>query len=223
MTVAAEQPPGDLPRAGDGLRLQVLATEHWSLLATRSMTWSEVMSRIAIHLTVASASLVVLALVVQASGFGTAFRVLSIGLASVVLLLGTLTAVRVRNASEEDAVLLLGMNRLRAAYLDIDPGLEKYLVTSAYDDKAGVMSTYTLGIRRSMPRHVLGSTNLFMTAVNAVVAGTLGSLVASTVTGMAWAIAVVGVVSGVAYVVATVLADRQVFARDPVAPRFPSP
>ena len=49
------------------VRAQLLATEHWSLLATRGLTWSEVMSRISIHLTVASASLVVLALVTQAS------------------------------------------------------------------------------------------------------------------------------------------------------------
>ncbi len=28
------------------VRAQLLATEHWSLLATRSQTWSEVMSRI---------------------------------------------------------------------------------------------------------------------------------------------------------------------------------
>src|SRR5690349_9069803 len=42
-----------------------LSTEHWSLLGTRSMTWSEVMSRITIYLTVVSAFLVVLVLTVQ--------------------------------------------------------------------------------------------------------------------------------------------------------------
>lgn len=73
------------------VRAQLLATEHWSLLATRSTTWSEVMSRISIHLTVSSAALVLLALVAQASGFGTAFTVLSIGLTAAILVLGTLT------------------------------------------------------------------------------------------------------------------------------------
>jgi hypothetical protein len=104
-----------------GVRAQLLATEHWSLLATRSQTWSEVMSRIGIHLTVVSASLVVLALVAQASGFGTPFRVLSVGLASAALILGTLTGIRVRNASVDDAALLVGMNRLRASYVEMDP------------------------------------------------------------------------------------------------------
>jgi hypothetical protein len=50
----AATPPGQ----GPSVRAQILATEHWSLLATRSMTWSEVMSRIVIHLTVLSAALV---------------------------------------------------------------------------------------------------------------------------------------------------------------------
>ena len=60
----------------------ILATEHWSLLGTRSMTWGEVMSRITIYLTVVSAFLVVLALVVSAAGFGTPFQVMSIGFAA---------------------------------------------------------------------------------------------------------------------------------------------
>ena len=111
------------PEAAPAIRAQLLATEHWSLLATRGVTWSEVMSRISIHLTVLSASLVVLALVAQASGFGTPFMVLSIGLASAVLVLGTLTGIRVANASLDDHGLVIGMNRLRAAYLAMDPSL----------------------------------------------------------------------------------------------------
>jgi hypothetical protein len=112
-TSAPTPAPAAVPQA---VRASLLATEHWSLLGTRGTVWSEVMSRISIHLTVASASLVVIALVTQASGFGTAFKVLSIGLSSAVLVLGTLTAVRVHNASVDDTVLVIGMNRLRAAY-----------------------------------------------------------------------------------------------------------
>jgi len=66
------------------------------------MTWSEVMSRITVHLTVSSAALVVLALVTQATGFGVAFHVLAIGLTTAILALGTLTGVRVHNARRED-------------------------------------------------------------------------------------------------------------------------
>jgi hypothetical protein len=163
----------------DAVRAQLLATEHWSLLGTRSMTWSEVMGRISIHLTVASASLVVLALVAQSSGFGTAFDVLSIGLASAMLVLGTLTNMRVHNATMDDAQLVLGMNRIRAAYLRIDPSLGEYFVTSAHDDEAGLMHTYTMGVERSRVSHILASTTFFMYVVNAIVAGTLGALIAA--------------------------------------------
>src|SRR6188472_458033 len=128
-------PPPDVAaeQVSPGVRAQLLATEHWSLLATRGTTWSEVMSRITIHLTVSSAALVVLALVVQASGFGTAFDIMSIGLAAAILLLGTLTGVRVHNASTDDAMMILGMNRLRAAYVDMDPSIAAHLVTSWHD------------------------------------------------------------------------------------------
>jgi hypothetical protein len=62
------EPPPAPPAVPHAVRATLLATEHWSLLATRGTVWSEVMSRISIHLTVASASLVVLALVTQSSG-----------------------------------------------------------------------------------------------------------------------------------------------------------
>ncbi|GAA2722402.1 hypothetical protein [Cellulomonas aerilata] len=209
--------------AAPAVRAQLLATEHWSLLATRSTTWSEVMSRISIHLTVSSAALVVLALVAQATGFGGPFRVLSIGLASAVLVLGTLTGMRVMNASNDDAALVLGMNRLRAAYLEMDPGLSRYLVTSAHDDKDGVMATYLMGMPRSMPSHVLASTAMFMNVVNSIVAGTLGALVASAAGAPVAAVAVVGAGAGLGYLAGALEVGRRLFSESPVAARFPTP
>ncbi len=205
------------------LRAQLLATEHWSLLATRGMTWSEVMSRITVHLTVASAALVVLALVTQATGFGVAFHVLSIGLTSAILVLGTLTGVRVHNASREDAAIIVGMNRLRAAYVEMDPGIAEYLVTSQYDDQAGLMTTYTMGMRRSPVSHVVGSTSMFINIVNAIVAGTLGALIADAAAGDAVTTSLAGIVAGVAYLATVVEAARRSFAELPLDARFPTP
>ena len=53
------------PANDTALRIQILATEHWSLLASRSTTQSEVLTRIAMFLTFVSASLLSLALVGQ--------------------------------------------------------------------------------------------------------------------------------------------------------------
>ena len=214
------------PESSSGLppavRAQILATEHWSLLGTRSMTWSEVMSRIAIHLTVASASLVVLALVAQSSGFGTPFRVLSIGLASVVLVLGTLTDLRVTNASQDDAAMIVGMNRLRAAYVAMDPTIADYLVASWHDDQAGIMGTYTLGIARPVVSHVVASTSFFMHAVNTIVAGTLGALIANASGAGPAMIAVIGSATGVIFFAAIADFSRRTFTRLPIPPRFPT-
>lgn len=223
MTTERVQPTTGVEGVPPSVRAQILATEHWSLLATRSMTWSEVMSRITIHLTVSSAALVVLALVVQADGFGTAFDVLSIGLASAVLVLGSLTAVRINSASHDDARLLLGMNRLRAAYIELDPTLPRYLVTSWYDDLAGLDQSYWMGSRRHRASHVVGSTAFFLAVVNAIVAGTLGALVTG-VSGGSWVMmTVVGVASGVAYAAAMLEVGRRGFGGGPPDVRFPSP
>ncbi len=62
----------------DAVRAQILATEHWSLLATRSMTWNEVFSRASMFVTVLSAATVALALVAQATAFGPGFRLFAL-------------------------------------------------------------------------------------------------------------------------------------------------
>lgn len=212
-------PPAALP---DAVRAQFLATEHWSLLATRGMTWSEVMSRISLHLTIASAALVVLALVTQAAGFGTGFRVMAIGLTSAILLLGTLTGIRVHNASVDDAAMLLGMNRLRAAYVAMDPTLEQYLVTGWNDDVAGLMRSYAMGARRPLLTHVLGSTSMFMTVVNSILAGTLGALITDASGGGTALVSVLGVVAGLGYLGAMLLVGQRSFGTGPSEVRFPT-
>ena len=176
------------------VRAQLLATEHWSLLATRSQTWSEVMSRIMAQFTFTSAVLVVLALVVQNDG---PFRPLALGLGGAVLLTGTLTAMRVHYASHEDAQLVRGMNRLRHAYVEIDPGIERYLVAGHTDDIRGVNQTYTMGPARDVTQ-MLASASLFITGVTSIVAGGWVGILVSPV-GTAFAVTV-GVLAGLLYV-----------------------
>ena len=152
-----------------GVRAQILATEHWSLLAIRSQTWSEVMGRITAQLMFTSASLLFLALVGQSTGYSDTFRFLAIVLGLTLLITGTLTAFRVHNASQEDYLFVKGMNRLRAAYLDIDPTLEPYFISGVTDDEAGIGQTYTMGPVRNVS-HVAASSGVFIIAVNTIVA-----------------------------------------------------
>jgi hypothetical protein len=190
---------------------QLLATEHWSLLATRGTMWAEVMSRITILLTVLTGSLVILGLVAQAGGFGTTFQVLAIGLAVVGLILGTLTSVRVFLASDEDAGLILAMNQLRAAYAELAPGVEENFLTSTRLDEEGLMQTYSLGVRRHQLVHIVGSTNFFVGTVNTLVAGALAALVAATMGAPIALVVFAGVLAGLAYLAVFMYAGYRTF------------
>src|SRR5215217_5616027 len=75
-------------------RAQLLATEHWSLLATRSMSWNEAFSRTSMFLSVLSAATVALALAGPAMSFGTGFELFALIVLSVTLFLGVATYVR---------------------------------------------------------------------------------------------------------------------------------
>ncbi|CAN7482962.1 hypothetical protein [Knoellia sp. LjRoot47] len=200
----------------------MLATEHWSLLGTRSMTWSEIMSRISILLTVVSALLVVLALFAQGGGFDRSLLPLAVGFAAASLVLGSLTALRVGLASQEDAQLVRGMNRLRAAYVELAPEIEPYLTASTRDDQAGLMATYTLGSRRPLLVHIVGSTTFFVLVVNALVAGALGALVGALVSSAGWVPALGGVVGGVAWLGIQLEVSRRLFGIPMRDVRFPS-
>src|SRR5262245_16104393 len=126
---ALPSPFSDRSGVTDAVRAQILATEHWSLLATRSMTWNEVFSRAAMFVTVLSAAVVALALVAQATTFGAGFRLFALLVLPIVLLVGLATVIRLADANTDDFGLVLGMNRLRHAYLELAPELEPYFVT----------------------------------------------------------------------------------------------
>ena len=106
-------PLSDRTGVTDAVRIQILATEHWSLLATRGMTWNEMFTRAGMFLTTLSAAVVALALVAQATDFGGNFHVFALLILPVVLLLGIGAFIRLGDAREEDVTLVIGMNRLR--------------------------------------------------------------------------------------------------------------
>ncbi len=120
----------------------LLATEHWSLLSARSLIWNEAQNRVTVFLTVLSASIVALALLADATGFGDETTTLALVLLPVVFLLGVAAYARLVQINIEEFQLVLAMNRLRRAYLTLEPGLERYLTTSPHDDEQGVFATY---------------------------------------------------------------------------------
>lgn len=131
--------------------LQILTSEHWSLLAARSLVYTEAMSRASIFVAALSGAVVALALVAQADDFGDGFVAFALVLLPVVYFLGVATIVRLAQVNHENRLWVQGMNRIRHAYLELAPELEPYFVTSRYDDEAGVLVT-SLGAQRPLPR-----------------------------------------------------------------------
>jgi hypothetical protein len=171
---ATSRVAAEIPARGAELgphALQILTTEHWSLLASRSLGYTEAMSRAAVFVAALSGAVVALALVAQATDFGDGFVAFALVLLPVVYFLGLATVVRLAQINFEDARWVQGMNRIRHAYLELAPGLEPYFVTSWYDDRAGLLqSAVTRARPLAVPQQFVSSPGVVAT-LDSVVAG----------------------------------------------------
>ena len=213
----------DIEATAGSPHAQFLASEHWSLLATRSMTWNEIFSRTGTYLTMLSATVIALSLVANATGFGRDFRMFALLVLPVVLLVGVGTYFRLIEADIEDAWLVIGMNRLRHAYLELAPELEPYFVASHHDDAPGMLQTYSFRSRVGLT-HWLSGSPVIVGIVNAVVAGVLTAVVCQALGAGVTLRTIAGVLAALAAaVVLGTLGYRKVrqVSRD-YSPRFPS-
>jgi hypothetical protein len=173
---AASPPLTSPPPHPDQLRLQMMSTEHWSLLASRNLAWTEVFARASMFLSALSFSTVALALAGQASGFGEEFRVFALIVLPVVLFLGITTTLRMDNANHHDAMCVIGMNRIRAGYLELAPDLERFLIMGTTDDIAGIGKTMGGLPDRPFFVEIFAATPTLISVLNAVIAATIVAL-----------------------------------------------
>jgi hypothetical protein len=205
---------------------QILGTEHWSLLAARSLIWTEAISRATVFLTVLSAAIIALALLADATGFGPQTTRLALVLLPVVLLLGIATYVRQVQINNEEFKLVLAMNRLRRAYVSIEPGLEPYFTTGHHDDERGVMATYMVD-RPTRPRfwvYFLVNTPTIVATVDAALAAAIVVLLLQAAEAPRAALVAGGAAAFLA--VWGVLFRLQLYTLRPfrnTTPRFPTP
>src|ERR687892_752494 len=77
----AQPTPAIVPvaRLDDPRALQILSTEHWSLLSARSLSYNEAFTRGGMFLTFLSMSFVALALLAQGMSFGNQFLSIAAG------------------------------------------------------------------------------------------------------------------------------------------------
>jgi hypothetical protein len=226
--MSTEMPPvGKDPAAA--AKLQILATEHWSLLATRALTYNEALSRVTIFLAILSGMVITLALVAQVSRFGPAFIGIAIPLLSLVAFTGISTIGRLMQLNGDDFRWVIGMNRLRHAYLELHPELEPYFIAGQFDDLPGALQTLgfptATGRRVGSVLHALQNLPGMLSVIVAVVVGAIGALAA-----LAVGLPPLGevLVSGVAFAIAiiwlTAWGRRGLRRPDrSLEPRFPTP
>ena len=192
----------------EALRLQVLATEHWGLLATRSMVWNEMFARAGMFLTTLTGGVVALALVAQATDFGTGFLIFAVAILPVELFVGLASVARMGKANYYDGLCVVGMNRIRHAYMQLTPEVEPFLVMGTHDDldSINLSSGYLPG--SSMLEGVLVSSTFVMSVVTAVVGAAIAAVIAqllgastpwTVAAGVAGFVAVFGLESWFAY------------------------
>jgi hypothetical protein len=165
------------------MRLQILSTEHWSLLASRSLAWNESFSRGGMFLATLSGAIVALALVAQATDFGEGFRIFGLVILPVVLFVGIGTNFRMGFANYHDAICVVGMNRIRAAYLELAPDLERYFVMGTTDDERGFALTQATMPGTPMIVQMLASSPMLISVLNSVLMGAIVALVVLQVDG----------------------------------------
>jgi hypothetical protein len=177
---AGEGPGAGTPDSADlGRRAQFLATEHWSLLATRSMSWNEAFSRTAMFLSTLSAATVALALAGPAMSFGQGFALFALIVLAVTLFLGVATYIRLLQVNNEDILWVVGMNRLRGAYTRIAPGIEDSFITGWTIDPRGVSKTFGASdVTVGSPLHAFVTTPAIVAVIASVLAGIIGGLLA---------------------------------------------
>jgi hypothetical protein len=207
----------------------VLSTEHWSLLTTRSLAYSESFSRVEIFLALLTGSIVGLALVAQVDRYQHAFHIAAILLLSVVLFVGLATIGRLAQLNCEDMRCVVGMNRLRRGYLDLHPELEPYFLSASHDDLPGVMHTLNMDMAPGRWRlhdvtHGFQTLPTMLGVIVSVVAGVLAAVIVSALGGSIVLIPVTASVVFVAMALVLGILTRRAFDRfaRTCEARFPS-
>ncbi len=228
----AQPPAGPIAGADAGgptpvqIRLQILTTEHWSLLASRSLAWNESFTRAGMYLTTLSATLVALGLIGGIDGFGDAFFVFALIILPIDLFVGFATLARMSAANYHDAMTVYGMNRIRGAYLQIAPDLEPYFVMGVHDDPTGIGVTMAVPPTTPTIVHILAATPFLITVLNSVLAGAIVAvaLVGFTSVGSGATLVAALVTAFVVTVVQAIIARGQIRrGQGLVRPMFPTP
>lgn len=174
---AVERPLTDLT---DQRVIQMLATEHWSQLSSRSLAYNEAFVRGGMFLTFLSMSFVALALLSSGMNFNTDFLIVAAVVLLFDVIIGLTTFLRISGANADDLVAVRGMARIRHAYLEVAPVLDRYFIAPSHDDIDSLLTVYgDIGAGRVRELvYGLSTSGGMIGLITSMVAGVLGSVVA---------------------------------------------
>ncbi|MEA2608402.1 MAG: hypothetical protein QOJ75_645 [Chloroflexota bacterium] len=208
------------------IRLQILSTEHWSLLASRSLAWNESFTRAGMFLSTLSGAIVALSLIGGVDGFSDSFLNVALVVLPVVLFVGVGTWLRMAAANYHDAMTVFGMNRIRAAYLEVAPELAPYFVMGTHDDPAGIGITMAVPPGTAPWVHLVAGTPTLVIVLNGVLAGAIVALAAIRFLSVPGALGLAAAVVAAVLVIAVEVQFAQRNIRRgqlAVQPMFPTP
>ena len=199
-------PPGPITSLDDPRAIQILSTEHWSLLSARSLAYNEAFTRGGMFLTFLSMSFVALALLAQGMSFGGSFLTVAAVVLVFDFVIGLTTYGRISGANVDDLRAMHGMARIRHSYIQVAPILEPYFTSATHDDIDSVIAGYGRVPDSGLGQVVYGLTTsggmigLIVSMVGGVLAAVLGLIVGVSAdvaiwVGVAGAIVVFGAIT----------------------------
>ncbi len=192
MSPDSPSPASPVTSLDDPRVVQILSTEHWSLLSSRSLAYNEAFTRGGMFLSFLSMSFVALALLAQAMSFGDQFLPIAAIVLAFDLVIGLTTYGRIVGANEDDLRAIHGMARIRHGYTQIAPIVTPYFTTATHDDVAGIGLSYGNPPSSGVGLVLYGLTTsggmvgLIVSMVGGVLAGVLGLIVGAAGSWAIW-------------------------------------
>jgi hypothetical protein len=157
---------------------------------------------------------VAISFIAQATRFGPESKAFDLTILTVLLFVGVATFVRALDLNADDVQWVAALNRLRGAYIELEPASGRYLVTARADEMEAIEATISPG-RSVHPLYGLVATPGLIAVIDSVIGGAIAAVV-STVIAPALDIVAIILIGAVGFVVVLGLHaqyGRRVFGR----------
>jgi hypothetical protein len=218
--------PSPITSLDDPRAIQIMSTEHWSVLTARSLAYNEAFIRAGMFLTFLSTSFIALALLAEAMSFSRQFLTVAAIVLAFDFVIGLTTYGRIGGANFDDLRALHGIARIRHGYVQAAPLLAPYFTNAIHDDADSVTADY--GAPDGLLRGVIYGLTTSLGMIGLIVAMVGGVLICvlAVLAGMAGDTAVwVGVAGAVVVFLAMVATTlRSILRRQAtLEAHFPAP